>query len=87
MHTSENEDMINHPKHYTFGRFEVIDVIEDAGLDYHLGNVIKYILRARHKGKYLEDLKKARFYLDRKIKLIEAAQDDLPLFDSNPPYK
>jgi len=86
MHTSNNDDMINHPKHYTYGKFEVIDVIEDAKLDYHLGNTLKYILRARHKGKYLEDLKKARFYLDRKIKIIEKEQEDLPLFDK-PPYK
>lgn len=53
-------DPINHPPHYTAGRFEVIDVIEDWDLGFCLGNAIKYIARARHKGAYLEDLKKAR---------------------------
>jgi hypothetical protein len=62
---------INHPPHYNTGKIEVIDFIEDQQLDFHLGNVIKYVSRARHKGKELEDLKKAQWYLDRKIKLLE----------------
>ena len=61
------EDVINHPSHYTRGNIEVIDFIEDQQLPYHLGNVIKYIARAGHKGDKLEDLKKARWYLDRYI--------------------
>ena len=64
-------DMINHPKHYNFGNIEVIDVIEDWHLEYHEGNVVKYVARARYKGTELEDLKKARFYLDRKIRILE----------------
>lgn len=63
----KNEDVINHPSHYTRGKIEVIDFIEDQQLPYHLGNVIKYIARAGHKGDKLEDLKKARWYLDRYI--------------------
>lgn len=63
-------DIINHPSHYTFSKYEVIDVIEEWKLDYHLGNVIKYIARSKHKGSELEDLKKARWYLDRKISLL-----------------
>lgn len=63
----KNEDVINHPSHYTRGNIEVIDFIEDQQLPYHLGNVIKYIARAGHKGDKLEDLKKARWYLDRYI--------------------
>lgn len=61
------EDVINHPSHYTRGKIEVIDFIEDQQLPYHLGNVIKYIARAGHKGDKLEDLQKARWYLDRYI--------------------
>lgn len=61
------EDVINHPSHYTRGKIEVIDFIEDQQLPYHLGNVIKYIARAGHKGDKLEDLKKARWFLDRYI--------------------
>ena len=64
----KNEDVINHPSHYTRGKIEVIDFIEDQQLPYHLGNVIKYIARAGCKGDKLEDLKKARWYLDRYIK-------------------
>ena len=64
---SKKEDVINHPSHYTRGKTEVIDFIEDQQLPYHLGNVIKYIARAGYKGDKLEDLKKARWYLDRYI--------------------
>lgn len=53
------EDVINHPSHYTRGKIEVIDFIEDQQLPYHLGNVIKYIARAGYKGDKLEDLKKS----------------------------
>jgi hypothetical protein len=60
-------DAVNHPSHYTRGNIEVIDFIEDQQLPYHLGNVIKYIARAGYKGDKLEDLKKARWYLDRYI--------------------
>ena len=63
----KTEDVINHPSHYTRGKIEVIDFIEDQQLPYHLGNVIKYIARAGYKGDKLEDLKKARRYLDRYI--------------------
>ena len=63
----KKEDVINHPLHYTRGKIEVIDFIEDQQLPYHLGNVIKYIARAGYKGDKVEDLKKARWYLDRYI--------------------
>jgi hypothetical protein len=64
-------DPINHPAHYNAGRFEVIDVIEDWKLNFHLGNVVKYVARAEHKANALEDLKKARWYLCRYIELLE----------------
>ena len=60
-------DAVNHPSHYTRGKIEVIDFIEDQQLPYHLGNVVKYVARAGYKGDKLEDLKKARWYLDRYI--------------------
>ena len=63
----KKEDKINHPKHYVIGKMEVIEIIENFDLGYHLGNVIKYILRARHKENYIQDLKKAQFYLNRFI--------------------
>ena len=66
-------EMINvdHPTHYNQGKIEVIDAIEDWGLGFNDGNVVKYVSRSRHKGKPLEDLKKAKWYLEREIKRIE----------------
>ena len=69
----EKTDMINSPGHYRDGGIEVIDYIEAKGFGYHLGNVVKYVSRAGKKGvgKGLEDLQKARWYLDREIKRME----------------
>lgn len=60
-------DNINHPAHYTMGEFEVIDVIEDWKLCFHLGCAVKYIARAKHKDNEIQDLKKAVWYINRKI--------------------
>ena len=60
-------DPVNHPPHYKTGGMETIDFIEAKDLGYHLGNVIKYVTRAKHKGNELEDLKKAQWYLERAI--------------------
>jgi hypothetical protein len=60
-------DNVNHPPHYKTGGIETIDFIEAKELGYHLGNVIKYVTRAKHKGAELEDLKKAQWYLERAI--------------------
>ena len=65
------KDLINHPEHYKTGGIETIDFIEAKELCYHLGNVVKYIARAKHKGAYLNDLKKARWYLNRVIEKEE----------------
>ena len=64
-------EAVNHPPHYNQGNIEVIDAIEDWGLDFNSGNVVKYVARHQHKAEPLEDLKKARWYLDRIIKGIE----------------
>lgn len=66
--------MIDHPGHYggESNPYEAIKVIEAWGLDFHLGNVVKYLARAGKKGSWLEDLKKARWYLDREIARYEA---------------
>lgn len=60
-------EMVDHPTHYKMGKIEVIDAIEDWKLDFHLGNAVKYIARAVYKMNYLQDLEKARWYLDREI--------------------
>jgi hypothetical protein len=60
-------DNVNHPPHYKAGGIETIDFIEAKSLNYNLGNVVKYITRADHKGSKLEDLQKAQWYLAREI--------------------
>ena len=70
-HLDKKDDMVNHPSHYTFGTIEVITVIEDWKLGFHEGNCIKYIARAKYKGRELEDLKKAQWYLNRRIQDME----------------
>lgn len=63
----EEDDMVNHPKHYTDGNIEVIEFIEDKNLNYHRSSAIKYICRAGKKNKRteVEDLEKAIWYLQR----------------------
>lgn len=58
---------VDHPKHYNVGGIEVIDAIEAWKLGFNLGNVVKYVARADYKSKPLEDLKKAKWYLEREI--------------------
>ena len=60
------EDIINSPLHYSMG-VQPIDAIEEWQLNYRLGNVVKYVARCNFKGAYLEDLKKAQWYLHREI--------------------
>ncbi len=66
-------DIVNHPAHYTDGKIEVIEFIEDKGLNFHRGNAVKYISRAGKKdpAKEIEDLKKAVWYLNREIGRLE----------------
>lgn len=68
--TDTRANSIDHPPHYTVGKIEVIDFIEDQTLGFHLGNVVKYVCRAKHKNG-IEDLKKAAWYLARAISLLE----------------
>lgn len=76
----QQNDAVNHPSHYTQGRFEVIDIIEDAvhGADPFeavcLANVIKYTTRYRHKNG-VEDLKKAQWYLAKLITILEGGNE------------
>lgn len=60
-------DNVSHPYHYNVGKIEVIDAIEAWELNFSLGNAVKYIARADHKGNPIEDLEKARWYIDREI--------------------
>jgi hypothetical protein len=70
-----NKEMVNHPEHYGGSEniYEAIKVIENWDLDFHLGNTVKYISRAGKKDndKELQDLKKAQWYLERRIQNLE----------------
>jgi hypothetical protein len=72
---SDKEDLVNSPYHYTQQKMEVIDLIENSMTriqfcGYMRGNIIKYMLRYEHKNG-IEDLKKARWYLDRLVETLE----------------
>jgi hypothetical protein len=60
-------DPVNHPYHYKVGGIETIDFIEAKDLNYNMGNAVKYISRADHKGNKKQDLEKAVWYLNREI--------------------
>ena len=68
-----NDGVINHPEYYNTGKYEVISVIEDWNLGFHLSNAVKYIARAGRKDgdgdgdEYIKDLEKAAWYINRLI--------------------
>jgi len=65
-------EAVDHPAHYQAGEVECIDIIEQLDLGFHLGNTLKYLWRCGRKNPDpLEDLKKARWYLDRKIQQLQ----------------
>ena len=66
----EANENVSHPSHYNQG-IEAIDIIESWDLNFSLGNAIKYILRSPYKGKQIEDLEKARWYIDREINRLK----------------
>lgn len=68
-------DNVKHPSHYVEGRkFEPKDVIRDWGLNFNLGNAVKYLARAGRKADTVEDLKKAQQYIQFEIDAIEAEE-------------
>ena len=74
-------ESVNHPQHYNVGKIEVIDFVEAWQLDFCAGNAVKYIVRSPYKGSPLEDLKKARWYVDRLIQQYEAANNETEKYD------
>ena len=71
-----NNEAVNHPKHYNVGSIEVIDyLVSTLGREgcyfFCIGNVLKYVSRAKHKGKPLEDLQKAQWYLNYAMTLLD----------------
>lgn len=75
------EDVVNNPSHYTSGKYEAIDIIEDVTKDlrglqaFACGNALKYVIRHNKKGKSIEDLNKSIFYIKKMIKDLEEGSD------------
>jgi hypothetical protein len=69
----EEKDSVNHPSHYggENNPLEVINIIEHYDLNFNLGNVIKYCLRAGKKDELIQELKKAQWYINREIQRLE----------------
>ena len=69
-------EQVNHPKHYTShpSGVECIEITEH--MSFNLGNAIKYIWRASLKGKEIEDLRKAKWYVDREIRRLVGDKHD-----------
>lgn len=65
-------EAVNHPKHYNVGKIEVIEIIEDWKCDFWIGNCIKYALRSPYKGHEVQDLNKAIWYLQDKVRRLES---------------
>ena len=80
MSISDKKDMVNHPNHYTQGKFECIEVLEEISKQctdfeaYLIGTILKYLWRWKFKNG-LEDLKKARWYLNRLISKVEGEEN------------
>jgi len=70
---SEENNIITHPSHYCFGKYEPVKVIQDWKLDFCLGNVIKYVARAGRKegNSIIQDLEKAKQYLEFEIENLK----------------
>lgn len=66
-------EQVNHPSHYGGKKnpYETIKVIEAWGLNFNIGNTVKYLSRAGKKNNTIEDLEKAKWYLEREIKNIK----------------
>ena len=82
LETAQVNDPVNHPAHYNFGKFEILEVILEVvkGLPpdeaYLVGQIIKYIGgRYRRKEKPIQDVKKAQFYMDKLVEVVESNGD------------
>lgn len=70
--TSDRNATISHPSHYVDGRkYEPKDVIRDQNLNFNLGSAVKYISRAGRKDDIIQDLKKAKQFIDFEIEALE----------------
>ena len=63
----EVDNMVVHPPHYTFSKYEVKDIIREWGMNFALGSAIKYVARCEHKGNKRQDLEKAIFFIQDEL--------------------
>ena len=69
---------VNHPKHYNLGKIETIEYIKDIGIaeEFCIGNALKYITRYKLKGKPIEDLQKAKWYIEYVLCLLKERKSE-----------
>ena len=72
--TDVKKEMVDHPAHYNRGKYEAIDIIESLEMNFNLGNALKYLFRAGHKDDIIQDLKKAKWYLEREIQRLSKGE-------------
>ena len=61
-----SKDNIN-PSYYIGSKIQLADIIDEFNLDWYQASILKYVIRCKHKGKKMEDLQKAKWYLERYI--------------------
>lgn len=76
-------DVVKNPSHYCFSKYEPKDVIREWNLNFNLGNCIKYVARAGKKDDIIQDLKKARQYLDFEIEYLEQKRTEMASENAN----
>lgn len=76
-------EKVKNPLHYQGKSIEAIQVIDEFGLSFSLGNVIKYILRAKKKGNYVQDLEKAKWYLEHEINKHTPIEVEIPTINED----
>lgn len=69
-------DMVKNPPHYCFSKYEPKDIIRAWNLNFNLGSAVKYIARAGKKDDIIQDLRKAKEFIDFEIKALEEERED-----------
>ena len=69
-------EQVKHPSHYCYSKYEPKDVIREWGLNFNLGSAVKYIARAGRKDDIIQDLSKAKQFLEFEIEYLEKQQNE-----------
>lgn len=68
---SQNNDVVKHPSHYCYSEYEPKDVIREWNLNFNLGSAVKYIARAGRKDDIIQDLSKAKQFIEFEIEYLQ----------------